>query len=132
MTNAQDLIGRRLLRVVTSWHHHPATAPSLLHMWLYLDGLGPVRFHTLGDDLDLRIDEPHSPYDMGEYGHVTVGDNAPGFPMSPFVDRRIVSVRPVRNPDIDHVTGVILHFENGDIRIHAVADELVVAADDGR
>ncbi|MFI6585521.1 hypothetical protein [Embleya sp. NPDC050493] len=129
MINAEDLIGRRLLRVTTSWHHYPDTEPSLLHMWLHLDDLGPVRFHTLGDDLDLRIDEPHDHYDLDEYGHVTVEDDPADFPMSPFVDRRIVSLRPIRyrDADIDYVTGVTLQFESGDIRVLAVADELVLA-----
>ncbi|WP_249400971.1 hypothetical protein [Streptomyces sp. PKU-MA01144] len=61
MVNAEDLIGRRLLKVTTSWHHYQETEPSLLHMWLHMDGLGPVRFHTRGDGLSLEIGEPHGP-----------------------------------------------------------------------
>ncbi|MFF3655930.1 hypothetical protein [Streptomyces olivochromogenes] len=43
---AADLIGKRLLRVTTAWHHYAADEPSLLHLWLHLEGLGPVHFHT--------------------------------------------------------------------------------------
>ncbi|MET7976138.1 hypothetical protein ABZW44_24440 [Streptomyces mirabilis] len=55
---AADLIGERLLRVTTAWHHYADGEPSLLHLWLHLEGLGPVHFHTPGTGLSLTIDQP--------------------------------------------------------------------------
>jgi hypothetical protein len=72
------------LKVTTSWHHYRETKPSLLHVWLHMDGLGPVRFHTPNDGLSLEADQPHGPYDMDEYGHATVEDDLPDFPMTRF------------------------------------------------
>jgi hypothetical protein len=33
MIDAEDLVGRHVLKVTTSWHHYRETEPSLLHMW---------------------------------------------------------------------------------------------------
>jgi hypothetical protein len=55
--NAQELVGKKLVRVTTSWHQFPDSEPSLLHVWLHLENLGPVRCHTPDDGLDLRLDE---------------------------------------------------------------------------
>lgn len=131
MINPEDMVGRRLLQVTTSWHHYQETEPSLLHMWLHLDGLGPVRFHTPGDGLALEIDQPHGPYDMDEYGHTTVEDDLPDFPMSPFVGQQILSVREIRYQDgnLDFATGITVQFSGGNIRILNLADEIILAHD---
>ncbi|MFK0203242.1 hypothetical protein [Streptomyces lavendulae] len=129
MINADDLVGRRLLKVTTSWHHHRNTAPSLLHMWLHMDGLGPIRFHAVGDGLSLGIDRPHGPYDMDEYGHTTVEDDLPAFPMTPFVGRRILSTREIRHRRLDFAVGITLRFASGSIRVLNLADDIVLAHD---
>ncbi|MER5697865.1 hypothetical protein ACWDBO_37215 [Streptomyces mirabilis] len=131
MINAEDLVGRRLLRATTSWHHYPETEPSLLHMWLHMEGLGPVRFHTPGDGLALEIDQPHGPYDMDEYGHTTVEDDQQDFPMSPFVGQQILSVREIRyrGGNLDFAVGITVQFPNGSVRIINLADEIVLAHD---
>lgn len=131
MINPEDMVGRRLLQVTTSWHHYQETEPSLLHMWLHLDGLGPVRFHTPGDGLALEIDQPHGPYDMDEYGHITVEDDLPDFPMSPFVGQQILSVREIRYQDgnLDFATGITVQFSGGSIHILNLADEIILAHD---
>ncbi|MEV7119191.1 hypothetical protein [Kitasatospora griseola] len=131
MINAEDLVGRLLLKVTTSWHHYPETEPSLLHMWLHMDGLGPVRFHTPGDGLSLEIDQPHGPYDMDEYGHTTVEDDLPDFPMTRFIGQRILSVREIRyqRDDYDFAVGIAVQFPEGTIRILNLADEIVLARD---
>ncbi|MFH9471837.1 hypothetical protein ACH4LT_31955 [Streptomyces clavifer] len=59
---AADLIGRRLLKVTTALLHYADDEPSLVHLWLHLDGLGPVLFHTPSTGLRLLLDEPHGPY----------------------------------------------------------------------
>ncbi|MFE0458917.1 hypothetical protein ACFW1A_06600 [Kitasatospora sp. NPDC058965] len=131
MINAEDLVGRHILKVTTSWHHYQETRPSLLHMWLHLDGLGPVRFHTPGDGLSLEIDQPHGPYDMDEYGHTTVEDDLPDFPMTRFIGQRICSVRQIRyqHGDHDFAVGMTVQFPGGTIRILNLADEIVLAHD---
>lgn len=131
MIKAEDLVGRRLLQVTTSWHHYPETEPSLLHMWLHMDGLGPVRFHTPGDGLALETDQPHGSYDMDEYGRTTVEDDLRDFPMSPFVGEPVLSVREIRYRDgnRDFAVGFTVQFPSGSIRILNLADELVLAHD---
>lgn len=129
MINAEDLVDRRLLKVTTSWHHYQETEPSLLHMWLHMDGLGPVRFHTRGDGLSLEIDQPHGPYDMDEHGHTTVEDDLPDSPMTRFVGQRILSAREIRyrNGNYDFAVGITVQFPSGTIRIRNLADEIVLA-----
>ncbi|MDH6129954.1 hypothetical protein, partial [Kitasatospora sp. GP82] len=125
--DAEDLVGRRLLQVTTSWHYYPETEPSFLHMWLHMDGLGPVRFHTPGDGLALEIDQPHGPYDMDEYGHTTVENDLPDFPMTPFIGQQILSVREIRYRDknIDFAAGITVQFPSASIRVLNLADEIV-------
>ncbi|MFI1584737.1 hypothetical protein [Embleya sp. NPDC020630] len=131
MINAEDLVGRHLLKVTTSWHHYQETEPSLLHMWLHMDGLGPVRFHTTGDGLSLEMDQPHGPYDMDEYGHTTAEDDPPEFPMTRFIGRQILSVREIRyqDGDYDFAIGITVRFPGGTIRVLNLADEIVLAHD---
>ncbi|UNO43465.1 hypothetical protein [Streptomyces sp. MST-110588] len=131
MISFEDLVDRRLLHVTTSWHHHQETEPSLLHMWLHMDGLGPVRFHTPGDGLSLEINRPHGPYDMDEYGHTTVEEDPPGFPMTRFTGRRILSGREIRyqHGNLDFAVGITLRFASGSIRVLAFGDDLVLAHD---
>ncbi|MFH8473715.1 hypothetical protein [Streptomyces sp. NPDC018000] len=131
MINAEDLVGRRLLKVTTSWHHYQETELSLLHMWLHMDDLGPVQFHTPGDGLSMEIDQPHGPYDMDEYGHTTVEDDLPDFPMTRFVGQRILSTQEVRyrRENLDFAIGITLQFETGSIRVLNLADEIVLAHD---
>ncbi|WP_327308692.1 hypothetical protein OG730_38765 [Streptomyces sp. NBC_01298] len=131
MINAEDLVGRHLLKVTTSWHHYQETEPSLLHMWLHMEGLGPVRFHTPGDGLSLEIDRPHGPYGMDEYGRTTVEEDLPDFPMTRFVGRRILAVREIRyrHDTYDFAVGVTVRFPGGTIRILNLADEIVLAHD---
>ncbi|MFF5922584.1 hypothetical protein ACFY8C_30255 [Streptomyces flavochromogenes] len=131
MINAEDLVGKRLLKVTTSWHHYRDTEPSLLHVWLHMDGLGPVRFHTPGDGLLMEIDQPHGPYSMDEYGHTTVEGDPPGFPVTRFIGQWILAVREIRYQDGDYdiAVGVSVQFSNGVIRILNLADEIVLAHD---
>ncbi|MBV9024012.1 MAG: hypothetical protein JO362_09505 [Streptomycetaceae bacterium] len=113
-------------KVTCSWFHYKDDAPELLHMWLHLDRLGPVRFHTLDHILDLQIDEPHGPYDMDEYGYVTIGDAPESFPLSRFVGQEVVAVHHIRQLSLDTRIGVRLEFQAESVRILAIGDELVV------
>ncbi|MFE6049354.1 hypothetical protein ACFQ6N_01190 [Kitasatospora sp. NPDC056446] len=95
-----DLVGRRLLKVTTAWHHYADDDPSLVHLWLHLEGLGPVVFHTPSTGLSLRVEQPHGPYAMDEYGRVSVADDPPDVPMARFVGQPIRSVRQIEEPSL--------------------------------
>lgn len=131
MIHAEDLVGRPLLRVTTSWHHYQDATPCLLHMWLHMDGLGPVRFHTSGDGLSLQIDRPHGPYDMDEHGHTTVENDLLGFPMSRFVGQHVLATREIRyrHDSLDFAVGITLQFTSGSIRVLNLTDDIVLAHD---
>jgi hypothetical protein len=128
---AADLIGRRLLRVTTAWHHYAEDELSLLHLWLDLEGLGPVHFHTPSIGLSLRIDRPHEPYSMDEYGSVTVVHDSQDVPVTRFVGQPIRSVRDIRYRDghVDFTAGLTLQFPGGSIRLLALDDDLILAHD---
>lgn len=124
-----DLVGRRLLRVTTAWHCYAEDEPSLLHLWLHMEGLGPVLFHTPGTGLSPRVDQPHGPYSMEDDGHVTVTDDSSDVPVAQFVGELIRSVREIRYRDtcVDFAIGLTLQFPSGSIRLLALDDELVLA-----
>ncbi|MGW2864500.1 hypothetical protein [Streptomyces sp. NPDC001205] len=84
-----DLVGKRLLRVTTAWHHYAEDDPSLLHLWLHLESLGPVLFHTPETGLSLRIDQPDEPYSMEQHGYVTVTNDSVDVPVTRFVGQAI-------------------------------------------
>ncbi|MFC9634317.1 hypothetical protein ACFTY8_34945 [Streptomyces mirabilis] len=128
---AADLIGRRLLRVTTACHHHADDEPSLLHLWLHLEGLGPVLFHTPSTGLSLRIDQPHEPYSMEQYGSVVVVEDSPALSVTRFIGEPVRSVREIsyRDARVDFVAGLTLQFPGGSIRLLAFEDELVLAHD---
>ncbi|MEV8327632.1 hypothetical protein [Kitasatospora sp. NPDC056731] len=128
---AADLIGRRLLKVTTAWHHHSDGEPSLVHLWLHLEELGPVLFHTPSTGLSLLLDEPHGPYSMQEDGSVSVADDSPDVPMTRFVGQPVRSVREIgcNNGRVDFTAGLTLQFPGGSIRLLGLDDGLLVAHD---
>jgi hypothetical protein len=129
MIRSEDLVGRCLSQVTCSWFRRAdGGEPELVHLWLDLDGLGSVRFHTLDHILDLRIDEPHGQIDMGEYGQITVGSAPEAFPLTRFVGQSVQAVRGVRQVSLGSAVGIRLDFAGGQVRVMALADELVVAA----
>ncbi|MFE2291124.1 hypothetical protein [Streptomyces sp. NPDC059452] len=125
---AADLTGKRLVRVTTAWHHYADDEPTLLHLWLRLEGLGPVLFHTPGTGLSLRVDPPHGPYAMGEHGEVSVVDDPPGVPLTRFVGQQIRSVREIGYDDgrVGFTAGLTLHFPGGGVHLRALDDELEI------
>ncbi|MFI5531948.1 hypothetical protein ACIA8O_25790 [Kitasatospora sp. NPDC051853] len=132
MIDTEDLAGRRLLRVTAARQQHPEAEPSLLHMWWHLEGLGPVRFSAQGRELTLELtlepDRPDAPHDTEAYGHATVEDDPPGFPVTGFVGEQIRSVRRVRHRygADDFADGVTVRFPMGSVRILNLAGELVL------
>ncbi|WP_328956062.1 hypothetical protein [Kitasatospora purpeofusca] len=130
MVTPEDLVGRQMQGVTCSWFHarDGGGEPELLRMWLHMEDLGPVRFHTLDHILDLRIDEPHSSYDMDMLGHVTVSDSPDEFPLAPFAGSGVVSIQHIRQRSINSRVGFKVTFQVGSVRILALADDLVVTA----
>ncbi|MFC7220764.1 hypothetical protein ACFQLX_21765 [Streptomyces polyrhachis] len=128
---ATDLIGKRLVQVTASWHHYSDDEPTLLHLWLHLEGLGPVLFHTPGIGLSLRVDQPHGPYAMAEYGNVSVVIDSPGLPLTRFIGQPVRSVREIGYNDgrVDFTAGLTLHFPGGSVRLLGLDDDLVIAHD---
>ncbi|MER7765691.1 hypothetical protein [Kitasatospora sp. NPDC096140] len=126
-----DLIGRRLLKVTAAWHHHGDDEPSLLHLWLHLEGLGPVLFHTPSTGLSLRAERPHGPYAMAQYGSVRVTDDPPGVPLTGFVGQPVRAVREIGYADgrVAFTAGLTFRFPGGDVRLFALVDELTIADD---
>jgi len=130
----KGLIGRRILHVTTSWHHHPDAEPSLLHLWLHIEDLGPVRFHTATSGaLELQADQPHDPYDMDQYGHVAVEDAPADSLLNSLLGQPIHGIAEIHDATagtpIVVPIGVVLLLPEGDVRILNLADELVVTAD---
>ncbi|MEU3601901.1 hypothetical protein ABZ714_24735 [Streptomyces sp. NPDC006798] len=128
---AADLIGRRLLKVTTAWHYYADDDPTLVHLWLHLEGLGPVLFHTPSTGLSLRADLPHGPYSMEEHGRVSVIDDSPDVPPTRFVGQTIRSVREIDYDDgrIGFTAGLTLQFPSGSIRLLGLVDSLLIAHD---
>jgi hypothetical protein len=116
---AADLIGRRVLKMTTAWHQYADDEPSLVHLWLHPEGLGPVPFHTPSTGLSLRADQPHGPYSMEEHGSVSVADDPPDVPVTRFVGQPIRSVREIDYNDghVGFTTGLTLQFPGGSIRL---------------
>ncbi|GJF32704.1 hypothetical protein KNE206_54040 [Kitasatospora sp. NE20-6] len=126
-----DLIGKQLMRVTTAWHRYADAEPSLLHLWLHLEGLDPVLFHTPGTGLLLRVDQPHRPYAMVEHGEVSVIDDSPDVLLTQFVGQPIRSVREIGYDDgrVNFTAGLTLQFPSGSIRLLGLDDDLVIAHD---
>ncbi|WP_344608337.1 hypothetical protein [Streptomyces glaucus] len=128
---AADLIGKRLVRVTAARHHCSDGEPSLLHLWLHLEELGPVLFHTPGTGLSLRADQPHGPYAMAEHGDVSVADDPPDIALTRFVGQPVRSVREIGYDDgrADFTAGLALHFPSGSVRLLGLDDDLLIAHD---
>ncbi|MEV4614977.1 hypothetical protein AB0K43_20620 [Kitasatospora sp. NPDC049258] len=126
-----DLIGKRLLKVTTAWHHYAADDPTLVHLWLHLESLGPVLFHTPSTGVSVRADQPHGPYSMEEHGSVSVIDDSPDVPVTQFVGQTIRSVRQIGYNDgrVSFTAGLTLLFPSGSVRLLGLVDDLLIAHD---
>lgn len=126
--SGDELVSRKLLQVTVSWHTHPSDdQASLVHMWLHISDLGPVRFHTAPDaSLELTLDQPHDSYDMDEYGQVTVGPAAEDFLMSRFIGQSIRAVHRIIDHRIETEIGLRLELDHGEVRILNLGDDLVI------
>lgn len=75
-TVAGEAIGRRLKKVAASMHLFEGKMDEApIDVWLFFEGLSPVRFFGAADGWRLSADRnPPEPMDMGEAGEVVVGD----------------------------------------------------------
>ncbi|MGV9386645.1 hypothetical protein ACWDRB_63345 [Nonomuraea sp. NPDC003707] len=128
MISGDELVSRKLLQVTVSWHTHPSDdQASLVHMWLHLSDLGPVRFHTAPDaSLELTLDKPHNSYDMDEYGQVIAGPAAEKFLMSRFIGQSIRAVHRIIDHRIETEIGLRLELDYGEVRVLNLGDDLVI------
>ncbi|WP_157537513.1 hypothetical protein [Nocardioides sp. Root190] len=123
----ESFVGRTLTGMSSSWHEFEGSrSPEPVHLWLFVDGLGSLRFHTR-DGLVITRDGPHVAYDMGEHGRVVVEPSGPQALLER-VGERIRSVARLHASPPGMTAGVLLEFSGGSVGIADVGDELVVAS----
>ncbi|WP_405003511.1 hypothetical protein OHV13_03115 [Kitasatospora purpeofusca] len=117
-----DLVGARLTRVTAARHHRrPVTAPQLSHLWLHLEGLGPVLFRSPGSGLSFRADA------AGATDGTTTTDPA-DLPLTRFLGQSIRSVGAIeyRDGGSAFTAGLALGFEGGRVRLLGLDGALLV------
>ncbi|MFF3142353.1 hypothetical protein ACFVRU_11645 [Streptomyces sp. NPDC057927] len=123
------LVGRRLERVVASWHLCGAEAPSgPLDVWL-IDSEEAATHVTTGSDWCLIVESsaPVEGYDMAELGHVEV---APVSSETPFADHLGETVLAVRE-EADSDTGRLaleITFDSGRVRCDTRSGDLCLSS----
>lgn len=127
-----DLAGRTLLGVTANGFHGPAAGdqPSLVHVWLDVEGIGQVMCHSRLA-LELYRWFPDEPYDMQELGRVTVGPVDDTFPLARFIGSRIDMVRIVqelhtRGPAVWCDIGMSRYAGADRAQVLGIVDDLVV------
>ncbi|WP_424212293.1 hypothetical protein ACN20G_09465 [Streptomyces sp. BI20] len=94
------LVGRILRAVVASWHvSDGARSESPLDVWL-LDSAGESTRVTTGSDHCLIVEtaDPDTPYDMGEWGRVEVGEDLGDHPFRRHIGQTVTGVRELADP----------------------------------
>jgi hypothetical protein len=122
---AQSLVGRPLAEVLGSQHVYGGNAPAgPLDVWL-IDDRGATVHVTTGSDGCLIVEEsePHTGYDMGDSGHVTVGSIGNETPFAEHIGENILGVREEHEPNTGRVA-VELSFPTGHVRCESWAGDL--------
>ncbi|MFH8254249.1 hypothetical protein [Streptomyces roseolus] len=122
---AQSLVGRLLAEVVASWHVYGGgdlTGP--LDVWL-IDDRGATVHVTTGSDECLIVEEsePHTGYDMGDSGRVTVGAIGNETPFADHIGESVLAVREEHEPNTGRVA-LELSFSRGRVRCESWAGDL--------
>ncbi|MFJ8896945.1 hypothetical protein ACIRCZ_20370 [Leifsonia sp. NPDC102414] len=122
---AQSLVGRLLAEVVASRHvcgDGDLAAP--LDVWLIDDRGATVRV-TTGPDGCLIVEkaEPHTGYDMGDSGRITVGAIGNETPFADYVGESILAVQEEHEPNTGRVA-LELSFPRGRVRCESWAGDL--------
>ncbi|ULR48614.1 hypothetical protein [Streptomyces deccanensis] len=111
------LVGRRLERVVASWHLYGTDAPAgPLDVWL-IDSEEVATHVTAGSDWCLIVDSsaPFAGYDMAELGRVQVAPVSGETPFADHLGEMVLAVREEGEPDIGRLA-LELTFDSGRVR----------------
>jgi hypothetical protein len=122
---AQSLVGRLLTEIVASWHLYGGDNPAWpLDGWL-LDDQGVTVHVTTGSDGCLIVEEtkPHTGYDMGDSGRVTVRAIGNETPFADHIGESILAVREEHEPNTGRVA-LELSFPRGHVRCESWAGDL--------
>ncbi|WP_052850512.1 hypothetical protein [Streptomyces avicenniae] len=122
---AQGLVGRLLVEVVGSRHVYGSEAPAgPLDVWL-VDDRGATVHVTTGSDGCLIVEEsePHTGYDMGGSGRVTVGAIGDETPFADHLGESILAVREEHEPNTGRVA-LEITFPGGRVRCESWAEDL--------
>ncbi|CAL9328915.1 hypothetical protein [Streptomyces sp. enrichment culture] len=122
---AQSLVGRLLAEVVASRHvYGGGDLAGPLDVWL-IDDRGATAHVTTGSDGCLIVEEsePHTGYDMGESGRVTVGAIGNETPFADHMGESILAVREEHEPNTGRVA-LELTFPRGRVRCESWAGDL--------
>ncbi len=121
---SDHLVGRRLQRIVASWHRYAGARSIPLDVWL-IDGDAVTTRLTTGSDWCLIVERatPYEGYDMGAGGCVEVASAEDETPFAAHLGETIVAVR----EEGDAVTGRMaldITFTSGCVRCESWAGEL--------
>ncbi|MFF8959723.1 hypothetical protein [Streptomyces sp. NPDC014894] len=126
----EHLVGRRLERVLASWHRHGSDAPyGPLDIWL-VDSEGDSTLVTTGSDWCLIVESsaPFEGYDMRECGRVEVVPDRNETPFAARVGETVLAVREEWEQD-DGRTALEIVFDSGAVvRCGSRAGDLVLSA----
>lgn len=122
----KSIVGHTLVGVSSSWHEFEGRrSAEPVHVWLFLDGLGNLRLHTL-NGLVITADDVDEPYDMGEHGRLLVEESGPTALMER-VGERVEAVSRLDQSPPGATVGIVLHFQRGSVGIADLGDDLIVA-----
>ncbi|WP_243459856.1 MULTISPECIES: hypothetical protein [Streptomyces] len=119
------MIGRRLERVVASWHRYGTEPPSgPLDVWL-IDSEAVATRVTTGSDWCLVVEtsDPHTGYDMAESGRVEVTETSGTTPFAGHIGETVQAVSEEGAPGSGR-TALEITFDSGTVRCETWSGEL--------
>lgn len=125
----RELVGRELCAVVASWHHfvgRPVSGP--VQVWL-VDQFGRFTYISTSADWCLLVEErePHSGFDMGEYGRFEIGPDSGRTVFARHVGSVVLAVREEHDEMVGRVALEIC-FRGGGVRCFGQGGDLRLAA----
>lgn len=131
VTTTPDQLVGNLTGVSASWIRTSRgnRVPVPLHVWLTVEGLGTRKLHTPGAGSIAILDElPHEPYAMDEIRALVEVEPRTPEVLGARVGQAIEAISLLWAEPPGEEVGFILHFDDGDVGIANVADELTVRA----
>ncbi|MFH8804863.1 hypothetical protein ACH4F6_35765 [Streptomyces sp. NPDC017936] len=119
------LVGRRLERVVASWHLYGMDAPDgPLDVWL-IDSEEVATHVTAGSDWCLIVESsaPFEEYDMAELGRVQVAPVSDETPFADHLGETVLAVREEGDPDSGRLA-LEITFDSGRVRCDVWSGDL--------